>query len=231
MVNADGGSAVRLSDFRGPVIGVPNWSPDGRWLTFHARPEGHADIFVMPSAGGPVRRITTDPEDETMPSFSHDGRSIYYGAVRNGRAEIWNIPLEGGNPKQLTADGGQRPVPSPDGKTVFYVTSQGDQIRAMPAGGGHWTTVVSRLHSYPTGFTLSGDDFYYVAPPHSGQESFLMSLNVRTGRSRPVAIAQYPFQLGLSVSPDKRHILYDQVDQVDRDLLVVKDFLPRASAH
>ena len=49
--------------------GVPHWSPDGRLIAFASDAEGQFDIFVVPSAGGKPRNITSHPAFEHVPSF------------------------------------------------------------------------------------------------------------------------------------------------------------------
>jgi Tol biopolymer transport system component len=97
---------VKITDFGGPLVGLPNWSPDGRSLVFHARPERHQDLFVVPAVGGAGQRLTTDPGDDSAPSYSGDGHWIYFTSTRSGQTEIWKMPATGGQAVQLTTGGG-----------------------------------------------------------------------------------------------------------------------------
>jgi len=225
VAKADGSSPVQLTTFGGPLMGQAYWSPDGQWLVFHARPEGQADLFTIASAGGPAKRLTADPADETMPSYSHDGRWIYFTSTRSGQWEVWRMPVSGGAAVQLTNTGGLRPFESPDGKSVFYLTVDGTAIRSVPAGGGPSTLVVAPMQQYPNGFTVTSQGIYYPAPLPSGGPGVVMFMSFSTGARRSVALAHHPFGLGMTVSPDDRYILFDQFDQFEGDLLVVKDFL------
>jgi Tol biopolymer transport system component/DNA-binding winged helix-turn-helix (wHTH) protein len=228
VAKASGEGAQKLTSFGGPLMGVARWSPDGQWLTFHSRPEGQADVYVMPSAGGPVRRMTmTAAADETMPSFSQDGLWIYYTSSQSKQNEIWKMAASGGEGVRVTTGGGQRPIETPDGKRVVYMSVDGTELRSVSTDGGGWTRVAGPLHPYPTGFAVTQDGVYYPAPAHSGAERFIMFSGFTKDGSRPVAIARHPFGFGLSVSPDGQHILFDQEDRLDGDLLLVKDFLSR----
>jgi len=88
VAKADGSSHVRVTEFGGPLVGYANWSADGQRLIFYARPDGQADVFEKPVAGGKVRRLTDDPADDTMPCYSRDGAWIYFSSSRSGQVEI-----------------------------------------------------------------------------------------------------------------------------------------------
>ena len=45
----------------GALTGSPEWSPDGRRIVYDSRPEGPADIYVVDTATGASKQITTNP--------------------------------------------------------------------------------------------------------------------------------------------------------------------------
>lgn len=69
-----GGQARRLTANLGEVE-YPTFSPDGVQLAFTGYEEGQAEVFLMPSAGGPARRLT----------FLGDGMCQTLGWTPNGR--------------------------------------------------------------------------------------------------------------------------------------------------
>jgi tricorn protease len=60
------------------------------------------DLWLVPSAGGVARRITTHPGLEIFPKFSPDGKNIAFTGQYDGNSEVYVMPAEGGDPKQLT---------------------------------------------------------------------------------------------------------------------------------
>jgi hypothetical protein len=48
-----------------------------------------------------------------------------------------------------------------------------------------------------------------------------------TRRSHPVVMTNRSLRLGMSISPDGRFILFDQLDDSGSDLMLVRDFRPR----
>lgn len=73
MCDADGGNAVQITHFGGPVAGTPRWSPDGRQIAFDGRPDGNADVFVVGAEGSGLRRLTDAPGEDARPAWSQDG--------------------------------------------------------------------------------------------------------------------------------------------------------------
>ena len=120
------------------------------------------------------------------------------------------------------------PIESPDGKTVFYLSTQDPvEIWSVPARGGPSVRVAGPTLQYPGAFAVTSDGIYYGAPPHSGEQRFIRFFSFRTGQSAPVVVAKHPFHLGMSVSPDSRHISFDQDDESGSDLMLVENFGPQ----
>jgi Tol biopolymer transport system component len=223
---ADGSNPVRMTSFGGPLVGHPSWSHDGQWITFHARPEGTTDVFVIPAAGGPVKRLTTNNWEDHYPTYSRDGRSMFFSSRRSGKMQIWRMSIEGGNAIQIATPGAaHNAAESPDGKTVFYHVQQDPgEIWSVPVQGGQAVKVAGPTQRFPVGFTVTSEGIYYGAPPHAGQERFIRFFSFATRRSSPVVLAKRPFHSGMSVSPDSRYILFDQYDEEASDLMLVENF-------
>ena len=60
------------------------------------------DLWLVPSAGGIARRVTTHPGLELFPKFSPDGKWIAFTGQYDGNFNVYVMPAEGGVPKQLT---------------------------------------------------------------------------------------------------------------------------------
>src|SRR5215471_19008548 len=75
--------------------GRPAVSPDGRQLTFTgypASPKTHtvADLFVMPLAGGAMKKISGDLDrDPINPRWAPDGSGVYFDAQDRGSQNIY----------------------------------------------------------------------------------------------------------------------------------------------
>ncbi len=96
-VPRSGGVARRLTTSHG-AISHPALSPDGRWLAFTSSEEGHAEVYLIPAAGGPVRRLTywgahsfaVGWKDDAVIVCSDVGLPFYL------LPQVWSVPLDGG---------------------------------------------------------------------------------------------------------------------------------------
>ncbi|WP_165228562.1 S41 family peptidase [Aquisphaera insulae] len=79
------------------------------------------DLWTVPLAGGPARRLTTHPAAESRPAFSPDGKTLAFVGRYEGPAEVYTIPADGGLPRRRTFNAAN-PVSlawTPDGKILI----------------------------------------------------------------------------------------------------------------
>lgn len=109
-----GGRGIAVFDIAGGALNLhlvdgntsaPNWSPDGRRITFNLIPyDGRGsdeEIAVMSADGGDVTILTDNAHRDRYPRFSHDGQRIYYESLgkdpnfpRRGVAVIASVPAD-----------------------------------------------------------------------------------------------------------------------------------------
>jgi Tol biopolymer transport system component len=220
---------VQLTSFGGAC---GRWSPDSRWIAFSSTKEGNEDIYVISVDGGRLRRVTTQPSNETRPSWSADGRWLYFGSDRTGDYQIWRVPVQGGAAIQVTKRGGVEAMESADGKFVYGAQLDRPGIWKMPVAGGEETQILDQ--GWAGGWVLTDQGICFRAPPPENGSAgpaikFYAFENgqVTTIRqfSRDVKIMS-SINNPLSISPDGRWILYTQSDQVasGSDLMLVENF-------
>jgi Tol biopolymer transport system component len=82
----------------------PNWSPDGKQISYATREFG-GNLTVMPADSGPSRTLTDVSRKEPSANgsvWSRDGKTIYFKSHdAKGTASIWSIPSAGGTPRLL----------------------------------------------------------------------------------------------------------------------------------
>jgi Tol biopolymer transport system component len=221
----DGTGLVQLTHLNS-ATGTPRWSPDGQRIAFDSRTTGNPDIFVVDSQGGLPRKLMSEPSFGLLPSWSRDGHWIYFASNRTGGWQVWKMPSTGGPTVQVTHQGGFAAFESPDGRFLYYAkgpgvpglwrisTNGGEEIELMSsleAGyWGYWAAVENGIY-YLDATTKSGINFFDIA---THQITRVFDLENRPAREAA----------GLAVSPDKKTILYTQLDALNNDIILVENF-------
>jgi Tol biopolymer transport system component len=126
--------------FDDAYIEMVDVSRDGERLIVSSDRAGNADLWALPSGGGSMQQVTTDPTPDWAPRWSPDGREIAFYAYRSGKREIWVQPVGGGAARQITTSEVESTYPdwSPDGREiVFYSPREGKaQVWIVAADGG-----------------------------------------------------------------------------------------------
>jgi len=135
------------------------------------------------------------------------------------------MPAEGGTQVQVTRSGGWNPVFSPDGKFVYYSKGPGPSgLWRVPAEGGEETPV---LHNYDGsgGVWAVADHGIYFAE-WKGGKGFLKFFEFDKRQAAAVLTLSKPptEPNALSLSPDRRWLLYVQRDTIGADLMLVENF-------
>ena len=124
LMSAAGGWPARISADRGLVAywddEVPQWSPDGQWLSFVIADHVHN----VPARGGLPKKITDFTEEAFAPKWMPDSHGLIVGVTRHEADQLLLTDIQGRWPRALTdaADGDHWDAnPSPDGKTVAFV--------------------------------------------------------------------------------------------------------------
>jgi dipeptidyl aminopeptidase/acylaminoacyl peptidase len=90
-------------------ISDPQVSPGGRWVAYV---QGKVDfeankvvnhLWLISTAGGDPKQLTTGDGSDTRPRWSPDGEFIAFISTRGGKSQVWIIPVSGGEARQLTS--------------------------------------------------------------------------------------------------------------------------------
>jgi Tol biopolymer transport system component/tRNA A-37 threonylcarbamoyl transferase component Bud32 len=218
---ADGSNARQLTRMGPHLTSGPKWSPDGKQIAFGSTADGPWQIYVVNAEGGSPKRLSSPPKVSFGARWSPDGRWIYFSSDRSGPQNVWRMPASGGTVEQMTHNGGFEQTVSPDGKFLYFVKGSGGGLSTlwrMPLAGGDEEKVLPAL--FRTSYQLTGRGIYYPEP----RTSTIQFLDLETGKTSVLWHTDKPFDLGMSVSPDRRYLLYSQIDNSGGNLMMIENF-------
>jgi Tol biopolymer transport system component len=128
------GGAPAAQDANDPLWNrYPAISPDGSQIVFTYK----GDLYLVPSAGGTARALTSHEAHDYMPVWSPDGTRIAFASDRYGNFDLFVVPVSGGEPRRLTYHStSESPFTfTPDGQAVVFGAARMDtaEHRAFPA--------------------------------------------------------------------------------------------------
>ena len=223
IAQSDGGHPRQLTSFGRGHTGTPRWSPDSQQIAFDSNAQGNFAVYVISRDGGNPRRITDNIGQDFIPSWSMDGRSIYFRSGRTGGSEIWKVAATGGAPVQVTNAGGMVAFESPDGKWLYYTKQEGPtplwrrQFSGLAAEEQVIKSVVQR------NFFVTRRGIYYMEPD-GPMTTAIRFLDPESGKQQLLGRLTKAPDMGISVSPDERWLLYTQNDQEGMDIILAEGF-------
>jgi Tol biopolymer transport system component/DNA-binding winged helix-turn-helix (wHTH) protein len=225
MCRSDGSGLNQLTHFNS-VTGTPRWSPDGQQIAFDSASGGNVDIFSIDFQGGSPRRLTSEPSHEVVPSWSRDGRWIYFASNRTGSGQVWKMPSAGGPAVQVTHQGGFAAFESPDGQFLYYAKGLGvPGLWRTPTNGGEEIEVISSLEAGYWGYwAVVENGIYYLDMTAQPGINFFDIATHRITRVFDLENGPAWGAPGLAISPDKKTILYTQLDALHSDIILVENF-------
>lgn len=191
--STDNGQATRLTGMQGMAIN-PRISPDGKWLAFSADQYGNMDVYVMPLAGGDIKRITHHSAGDEVDGWSWDSKTIYFTSGRYNRYSAYKVGVEGGTADRLFGhyfNTIHNVVESPDGQLYFSDTWESkDQAQRKGYKGAFNPEIQSynpKTKTYKKYTDYIGKDFwtsvdkkgnvYFVSDEANGEYNLYTFLN------------------------------------------------------
>lgn len=232
LARSDGTDQRRITNFNGPDVGDLQWSPGGRRLAFHARAQGHSDIFALDCDPASMRcenlkRLSAGMKAE-VPSWSADGTFLYFASDRTGQWEIWKQATSGGKLTQVTRNGGYAARESRDRKWLYFSKIRGYGIWRIPAqDGGHEEVVIDpSCNVQQKGWALTPEEIVFTERAGEGRSAALRAFRLASKRMRLILGSIVGFadtrDHGLSVSPDSKWILYPQLEESGSNIMLAE---------
>ena len=128
---------------------------------------------------------------------------------------------------QVTRQGGFAAFESPDGATLYYTKYGLPGLWKMPVAGGEETFVFDLIKPEFWGYWALAEDGVYFLNPDVKPRPAMQFFSFTTHRVTQIAVLQKdpdPGAPGLAVSPDRRWLLCNQIDQSESDIVLVENF-------
>ncbi len=151
------------------------------------------NIWVVPRAGGPARRLTSFQGATSNPHLSPDGKLVAFSGEYGGNVDVYVVSVDGGEPKRLTWNSAPDEVQgwTPDGKSVLFSStretngpSAAPKFYTVPAAGGV-EELLPLNRAYQGKISADGKKIAYRMNNSWDEER----RNYRGGQNRPIWIA------------------------------------------
>jgi Tol biopolymer transport system component len=224
---ADGSQPLQLTNMPGQQSASPRWSPDSQTIVFDTRFEGHADLAMIGAQGEGMRRLTTDKSDEFLPRFSRDGKSIYFFSNRSGTTQLWRMPAPSepaAPPVQISVKGLSDAVESEDRKYLYIARRY--KLWRMPIDAKEEQGIEEVLPKiFWRDFALVPGGVIYA----TGWTNLIQTIErmdwATKQKKKIMEIGPRPNLFGpFVVSPDRKWLLTDRVDQQNIEIMMVDNF-------
>lgn len=228
VMNADGSGLTQVTH-DDAYNAFPSWSPDGTEIVYTSyRGDEYipgclattlcpGDLYVIGVDGTSERRLTNDPDDESMPSWSPDGETIVFqGAASGSPGTLRVIDADGTGQSELIAGPGGwalNPEWSPDGSQILFLGGTAQEtvgVWVVSAEGTDLHQVADINAGLPAVWSPNGEEIAFAnlvsgesqlwVANADGSEPHLVTELPRYG-IRPLAWQPLPASLPDSPSP------------------------------
>jgi len=225
VANTDGSNLVQISQ-EGPA-GYPRWSPDSQKIAFEMiEPSGHFGVYTVDISDRVPHKLKTNIREANRPFWSHDGKWIYFRGYEGVGRQLYRCPAGGGDATLLAASQDLRtPIESSDDKVLYFPWRFGDANIMMlaldrPDATPQQVPEMPKI-SHEAQWAPVPDGIYFS--PQDNPRSICF-YDFATRHTREIFRTDKDLAAGMSISPDRRYMLYSQIDESNSDIMLVNNF-------
>ncbi len=200
----------------------PAWSPDGREIVY----EDFRDLWIVPAAGGPARKLTSGEASDHDPVWSPAGRFLYFDSYREGTLALWRVSAAGGEPERMTLGTGPETQPSVsrDGSRLAYSTyARNPDIVLLDLAAGTRQRISGASTEDESAFAPDGRSLLFVSDRLGRSDLWLQPLAAGGTLAGPVRrFSDLPGGLARpGYSPDGAYVAVHRVVHGERDIWIL----------
>ena len=206
----DGMRAVTILQSREPIL-APDWSPDGKKVSYVSFESGRPAIYIQTLATGERERVSHFPGINSVPKWSPDGNKLALVLSKSGSPDIYVMDLKRKELTRLTRHFSidNEPAWLPNGKGLLFTSNRGGSAQIykldLATGQAQRLTFQGRFNARATVFP----DGKKAALIHKGQgkgQYHVALLDLQSGRLR--SLTSSPFEDAPSIAPNGRMLIY-----------------------
>lgn len=226
--DADGSNETQLTDFFAWSTSPPSWSADSKRLLFYG---GHgpggtgAGIFILNLDDKSIRRVPAK-EEFVAPRWSRDGKWIYASSGMASEGRMWRISPSDGGSTEIVHTNAALPQESMDGRFIYYIKWPAG-IWRVPAAGGAEEVVLPEFQPHMMNYwQVTNDGIFFInnnATPYATMEFYSFVTRKRQILSS-LSGSPTTFNGGLTVSPDRKQVVYSQDSRSASEIMLVENF-------
>jgi Tol biopolymer transport system component len=183
VMTTGGSNQTQLTDVPG-YNARPNWSHDGRRITFTACrvTDFSCEIYVMNADGSGQTKLTDDFSADYMSVWSPDDQRIAFVSERDGSPQLYVMNADGSNPTRLTQGGAVDLLPtwSPDGTRIAFQTNRDGnaEVYVMSADGSNPTNLTQNpaTDEFPA-WSPGGDQIAFRSDRDGNGEIYVINVD------------------------------------------------------
>ena len=158
------------------------FSPNGALAVAEVNQQRNA-LWRFDTASARLEKFRDIPWTSSMLRFTPNG-SLTFLSIRNAAKEIWTAAADGGNARSVyTSKAGiLYQEPSPDGKTIAFLTQPGG-LFTIPATGGEPKRLLPKLTVFPISWSRKGSSLYFATAATDAKEDRIWRLPLSGGEA------------------------------------------------
>ena len=220
--DAEGAKPIQVTRFLDwPRLAQPRWSPTGPSLLFSYAGKLGRGLFTLTQGNLQPRLVASGGVNGV---WSHDGKAIYF----DGEGRVWRVAADGsGKREAVTRElGTAQSAESPDGKFIYFRHRR--SVWRVPAAGGDEEGVFTPESPFWSSLQPVENGVYYLSWEFGARRGSISFYDFASKQSRAAVRMRGGRDAGapstFAISPDRRYILYPQVDRTETNLMLIENF-------